>query len=68
MAYFSQITSTRRFVGPDGCSVLAIYDQCRSYTLYAPVGSEDGVTECFVGEPRSYFSDEVREISSGGNY
>lgn len=63
MAYFSQINSTRRFVGPDGCSVLAIYDQCRSYTLYAPVGSCDGKAVEFVGEPRAYWPDEVEEIS-----
>lgn len=61
MAYFSQINSTRRFVGPDGVSVLAIYDHCRSYTLYAEVGSIDGRV-CFVSQPRSYFSDEVEEL------
>jgi hypothetical protein len=60
--WFSKIESPRRFVGPDRCQVLAIYDQTRSYTLYGPVGSEDGKTEIFVGPPRSYFADEVEEV------
>jgi hypothetical protein len=64
MTYFSHIdpTNKRRFFGPEG-QVLAIYDQCRSYTLYAPVGATDDGVVCFAGEPRSYFSDEVEEIS-----
>jgi hypothetical protein len=62
MTYFSAIdpTNTRRFAGPDG-SVLAIYDHCRAYTLYAPVGTIDGRV-AFVAEPRALFSDEVEEL------
>lgn len=60
MTYFTQINSTRRFVGPAG-EVLAIYDQCRAYTLYADVGTIDGQT-AFVSAPRSYFPDEVKEV------
>ena len=54
-------TNTRRFAGPEG-QVLAIYDQCRSYTLYAPVGVDDLGRIVFAGEPRTYFADEVSEI------
>ncbi len=62
MTFFSQIdpSNTRRFAGPQG-QVLAIYDQCRTYTLYSEVG-HDGRSVCFVSAPRSYFSDEVEEI------
>lgn len=64
MTYFAQIdpTNTRRFAGPQS-QVLAVYDECRAYTLYAEVGSADGgKTTCFVSSPRTYFSDEVEEI------
>lgn len=63
MTYFTQIdpTNTRRFAGPDG-SVLAVYDQCRAYTLYAPVGVDQQGRICFAGEPRAYFSDEVEQL------
>lgn len=62
MTYFTQINSNRRFIGPEG-QVLAIYDQCHTYTLYAEVGSADrGRSTCFVSAPRSYFSDEVEEV------
>ena len=60
MTYFTEVHSTRRFVGPTG-EILAIYDECRAYTLYAPVGTIDGRV-AFVSEPRSYFADEVEEI------
>lgn len=65
MTYFTQIdpTNTRRFIGPEG-QVLAIYDQSRSVTLYAEVGSADSKSVCFVSAPRSYFVDEVQEIRS----
>jgi hypothetical protein len=60
---FTQIdqTNTRRFAGPNG-EVLAIYDSCRSYTLYAPIGADNHGRTCFVDQPRTYFSDEVSEI------
>lgn len=51
----------RRFAGPDG-SVLAIYDQSRSATLYAAVGRDDQGRAVFASEPRSYWSDEVTEL------
>lgn len=54
-------TNTRRFAGPDG-SVLAIFDQCRAYTIYAPVGVDNSGRICFVGEPRTYWPDEVEEV------
>ncbi len=60
MAHFTQINSTRRFVGPAG-EILAIYDQCRAYTLYAAVGTIEGRV-AFVSAPVSYFPDEVEEI------
>lgn len=60
MTYFTEINSTRRFVGPTG-EILAIYDQCRAYTLFAPVGTIDGRV-VFVAKPRTYFSDEVEEV------
>lgn len=67
MTFFSKIDpiNTRRFAGPEG-QVLAIYDHCRSYTLYSEVG-HDGRSVCFVSQPRTYFADEVSEIDSGGN-
>lgn len=68
MTYFTKIdpTNTRRFAGPQG-QVLAIYDQSRAATTYAEVGSADhGQTTCFVSQPRTYFADEVSEISNGG--
>lgn len=64
MTYFTQIdpTNTRRFIGPDGFSVLAVYDHCRAYTLYAPVGADSNGNLCFAGEPRTYFDDELEEL------
>ena len=66
MAYFKQIdaANTRRFRVTDGDfsgSLVAIYDQCRSWTKYAFVGDEFG-TPIFVGEPHCYFADQVEEI------
>ena len=42
MAFFSKIdaNNTRRFSNAAG-DVLAIYDQTRAYTIYAPVGADD---------------------------
>lgn len=54
-------SNTRRFRHIESESVLAIYDQNRSWTKYAQVGTFDGVV-CFVSEPRTYFADEVEEI------
>ncbi len=64
MAYFTEIPSDRRFVAPDG-DVVAIYDQRRAYTLYAPVGTDKNGKICFVGEPRVYSPAQVQEILDG---
>jgi hypothetical protein len=53
--------NTRRFQGPEG-QVLAIYDQNRSFTLYAAVGVDQSNRLVFASTPRSYWSDEVEEI------
>lgn len=60
--YFSNIESTRRFVVNATGEIVGVYDQCRSYTLYAPVGTANGARLCFVGEPRSYWPDELTEL------
>ncbi len=69
MAHFANIdpTNTRRFVGPEG-QVLAVYDACRAYTLYSSVGVDASGRVCFVTEPRTYFADEVSEVSRGGHH
>lgn len=63
MTFFTQIdpANKRRFTGPEG-QVLAIYDQCRAWTKYAPVGMDSKGRVCFVDAPRTYFSDEVEEL------
>jgi hypothetical protein len=55
--------NTRRFIGPEG-DLLAIYDHCRSYTLYAAVGLDDKGRKVFASIPRSYWADEIEEIRS----
>lgn len=54
-------TNTRRFAGPEG-AVLAIYDQCRAYTLYSQVGVDRSGRKVFASKPRSYWSDEIEEL------
>jgi hypothetical protein len=63
MAYFNQMDASnkRRFRTEDG-DVVAIYDQCRSWTKYAFVGADEQGQAIFVGEPRCYFNDQVQEI------
>jgi hypothetical protein len=64
MAFFNQILSDRGFIAPNG-DMLAIYHQCRTSRLYAPVGVADEGNVCFAGEPRAYFPDKVSETRSG---
>ena len=58
---FTSVTNSRRFRDADG-NVLAIYDSCRSYTLYAFVGRDKDGNVCFVSAPRAYFPDQIEEI------
>lgn len=62
LAYFAKISDSRRFAVDGELEVFAVYDSCRAYTLYAPVGISDDDKPCFAGEPRVYFDDEVCEI------
>jgi len=41
-------------------SIFAVYDECRAYTLYAPIGLEDG-RDVFTAPPRSLFADMLEE-------
>jgi hypothetical protein len=63
MPYFEKIdpANTRRFRTADG-DIVAIYDQCRSWTKYAFVGADVHGNATFAGEPRCYFSDQIEEI------
>ena len=49
MAFFNQILNDRGFIAPNG-DMLAIYHQCRTSTLYAPVGVGVEGNVCFAGE------------------
>lgn len=62
MAYIATISDARRFTAEGELGIFAIYDSCRSHTLYAPVGISDTGAACFVDEPRAYFDDEVTQL------
>ncbi len=62
MAYFSQITDTRRFAVEGRNEVFASYDYRRSGPFLAPVGVDETGRIVFVGAPEHFFDDEVREL------
>lgn len=62
MAYFSQITDTRRFVVEGRNEIFAPYDFRRSGPFLAPIGADETNAVVFVGQPEHFFDDEVREL------
>lgn len=63
MAYFSQITDTRRFEVEGRAEVFASYDYRSCGPFLAPIGMDDAGNVVFVGEPEYFFADEVRELA-----
>lgn len=65
MTYFTQIdpTNTARFADRSTGEVLAVYDRHgRGTTYYAPVGVDEAGRICFVGAPRTMWSDELEVL------